>query len=175
MKSVLAWIPSEQAVIKVEEASAVKADYKVYAYAGGRPDPDSVLLGDPVAAGTISIKPEGLYLAVPGLILITYGTARRFEIISPDLEMVFSWYFGGTTGGHWFRRITKTAPEYDSNWDLGYDPDYFSDHSGGIFSIARAESGAGDSIFGDLNHLRKILNEGFKRIGDLTDYGKSLI
>ena len=173
MKRIMAWVPSEQAVIDVKTVSAATAAYTVFHHAGGRPEPDASYPQEPDAAGGVTADTRDLHRIVPGIILLTYGTPARFEIISPDIEMVFSW--DHKKCGHWFRRITKAAPEYESNWDLAYDPEYFSDHSGGVFSIARADSGASDSIYGDLKYLRKVLDKGYMNIEDLTEYGKSLI
>ena len=173
MKRIMAWIPEEKAVITVEEVSYAKAAYEMFAYAGGRPEPDASYPQEPDAAGGVTADTRDLHRIIPGIILLTYGTPARFEIISPDIEMVFSW--NHKKCGHWFRRITKAAPEYESNWDLAYDPDYFSDHSGGVFSIARADSGASDSIYGDLKYLRKMLDKGYQKIENLTEFGRGLV
>ena len=54
------------------------------------------------------------------------------------------------------------------NWDL------YADAKGHIYSIARPDSGASNSSFGDVRHIKNLMRQGYFS-DTLTDYGKILM
>ena len=55
-----------------------------------------------------------------------------------------------------------------SNWD------YYADETGTLYSIAKPGSGCQGTFFGDCNHIRHLINEGYWD-GIFTEYGKKLM
>ena len=63
------------------------------------------------------------------------------------------------------RRVTKC----ESNWNVYYDP-----KAGFCWSIAKPNSGAGNSTFGKPEHCRRLYHEGHLKWKDFTKYGRRL-
>ena len=66
-------------------------------------------------------------------------------------------------------KLRKVATE-DSNWELYYDTQYHF-----FRAIAKPESGASDSTFGNIAHVRRCLREGWIKPSALTKYGRRLL
>jgi len=63
------------------------------------------------------------------------------------------------------RRVTRS----ESNWNVYYDP-----IAGYCWSIAKPNSGAGDSVYGGPEHCRRLYYEGHLKWKDFTKYGRRL-
>ena len=56
----------------------------------------------------------------------------------------------------------------DSNWDIYWNGSY-------CMSIAKENSGASDSVYGKIDHVRKMIREGYISEKHLTKLGRRLV
>ncbi|MBR2579211.1 MAG: hypothetical protein IKE41_03665 [Clostridia bacterium] len=57
---------------------------------------------------------------------------------------------------------------YCDNWDI------YADKKGTLYSIARPGTSCGNSYFGDCNHIKNLIRQGYFS-DTLTEYGKALM
>lgn len=69
---------------------------------------------------------------------------------------------------HLFAIGGSEKDNFCSNWDI------YADKKGTLYSIARPESGASNSYFGDCNHIRNLMRKGYFT-DTLTTYGAELM
>lgn len=62
----------------------------------------------------------------------------------------------------------KKEENFCSNWDI------YADKKGALYSIARPNSGCGSTIFGDCNHVKNLIRQGYFS-DTLTEYGRQLM
>lgn len=55
-----------------------------------------------------------------------------------------------------------------NNWDI------YADKKGALYSIARPNSGCGSTFFGDCNHIKALIRQGYFH-DTLTEYGRQLM
>ena len=65
-------------------------------------------------------------------------------------------------------KLRKVATT-NTNWDI-----YYNAEKGYLESIAKPDSGARDSIFGDVAHVRNLYKKGSLKWKDFTKYGRRL-
>ena len=62
----------------------------------------------------------------------------------------------------------KKEENFCSNWDI------YADEKGTLYSIARPQSGCGSTIFGDKNHVKNLIRQGYFS-DTLTEYGRQIM
>ena len=60
----------------------------------------------------------------------------------------------------------------DSNWNL------YIDNEGVLYSVVKSElkeAGCGSTFFGDCNHVKRLINQGYFKAAFLTAFGRSMM
>lgn len=62
----------------------------------------------------------------------------------------------------------KKENDFCDNWDI------YANKEGTLYSIARPNSGCGNSYFGDKNHIKRLIKQGLFS-DTLTEYGRQIM